>query len=113
MSKPSTKCQYFEHVVEYSIAACRECQYAVWPDQIEGHLQRQHKVNRKGAEAVGQQIRSWAGLIQYPSELEVPSNILKPVYQLLLYTDGLLCQLEPNQYDRNVWARTWLKRVSR
>ncbi|KAI1521337.1 hypothetical protein PtrSN001A_012196, partial [Pyrenophora tritici-repentis] len=47
-----------------------------------GHLQRQHKVSHKEAEAVGQQIRSWAGLVQYPSELEVPSGVPKPVRQL-------------------------------
>ncbi|KAG9382299.1 DUF3505 multi-domain protein [Pyrenophora tritici-repentis] len=74
MSKPSIECQYFEHVPEHSVAACRECRYAVWPDQIEGHLQKQHKVSYKEAEAVGQQVRSWAGLVQYPSELEVPTG---------------------------------------
>ncbi|KAI0616127.1 DUF3505 domain-containing protein, partial [Pyrenophora tritici-repentis] len=78
MSEPSIECQYFEHVPEYSIAACRECIYAVWPDQIEGHLQKQHKVSYKEAEAVGQQVRSWAGLVQYPSELEVPTGAPKP-----------------------------------
>ncbi|KAF7448726.1 DUF3505 domain containing protein [Pyrenophora tritici-repentis] len=67
MSKPSIECQYFEHVPEHSVAACRECRYAVWPDQIEGHLQKQHKVSYKEAEAVGQQVRSWAGLVQYPN----------------------------------------------
>ncbi|KAG9382320.1 DUF3505 multi-domain protein [Pyrenophora tritici-repentis] len=82
MSKPSIECQYFEHVPEHSVAACRECRYAVWPDQIEGHLQKQHKVSYKEAEAVGQQVRSWAGLVQYPSELEVPTGAPKPVRQL-------------------------------
>jgi hypothetical protein len=75
MSEPSIECQYFKHIAEYSVAACRECRYAVWPDQIEGQLQEQHKISRKEAETVGEQIRSWAGLIQYPSELEVPSSI--------------------------------------
>ncbi|CAE7222418.1 DUF3505 domain containing protein [Pyrenophora teres f. teres] len=92
MSKPSIECQYFEHVPEHSVAACRECRYAVWPDQIEGHLQKQHKVSYKEAEAVGQQVRSWAGLVQYPSELEVPTGAPKPVRQLRVYTDGMLCQ---------------------
>ena len=50
--------QYFEHVAEYRVAACRECQYAVWPGQIKGHLQGQYKVSRKQAEIVGEQIRS-------------------------------------------------------
>ncbi|KAA8617344.1 RecQ Superfamily II DNA helicase [Pyrenophora tritici-repentis] len=94
MSKPSIECQYFEHVPEHSVAACRECRYAVWPDQIEGHLQKQHKVSYKEAEAVGQQVRSWAGLVQYPSELEVPTGAPKPVRQLPVYTDGMLCQFD-------------------
>jgi hypothetical protein len=70
-----SKCRYFEHVPEYSVAACQECRYAVWPNQIEGHLQEQHKTSRKEAEVVGQQVRSWAGLTQYPSELSLLINI--------------------------------------
>jgi hypothetical protein len=93
MSELSIECQYFEHVAEYSVAACRECRYAVWLDQIDGHLQEQHKISRKEAETVSEQIRSWAGLIQYPSELKVLSGIPKPVQQLPVYADGLLCQL--------------------
>ncbi|CAE7016508.1 Telomere-associated helicase [Pyrenophora teres f. teres] len=88
MSKPSIECQYFEHVPKHSVAACRECRYAVWPDQIEGHLQKQHKVSYKEAEAVGQQVRSWAGLVQYPSELEVPTGAPKPVRQLRVSRHG-------------------------
>jgi hypothetical protein len=89
-----SKCRYFEHVPEYSVAACQECRYAVWPNQIEGHLQEQHKTSRKEAEVVGQQVRSWTSLTQYPSELEIPSGIPRPVQQLPVYTDGLLCQLD-------------------
>lgn len=87
-------CQYFQQVAEHSVAVCRECRYAVWPDQIKGHLQKQHKISWKKAEAVGEQVCSWTGLIQYPSKLEVPSGILQPSQQLPVYTDGLLCQLE-------------------
>ncbi|KAI0604030.1 DUF3505 domain-containing protein, partial [Pyrenophora tritici-repentis] len=72
----------------------------IMPDQIEGHLQRQHKVSHKEAEAVGQQIRSWAGLVQYPSELEVPSGVPKPVRQLPVHVDGMLCQLGSGQCQR-------------
>ena len=89
--------QYFEHVAEYRVAACRECQYAVWPGQIKGHLQGQHKVSRKQAEIVGEQIRSWAGLLQYPSELEVPGGVPRPIPQLAVYADGMLCELDSGQ----------------
>jgi hypothetical protein len=96
MSTSTINCEYFEHIAEYSIAACRECRYAVWPDQIEGHLQGQHKVSYKKAEIVGEQVRNWAGLIQYPSELEVPGGVPRPALQLPIYSDGLLCQLDPS-----------------
>ena len=66
----------------------------MWPEQIEGHLQEQHKVSRKQAETVGEQVRSWAGLLQYPSELAVPGGVPRPVPQLPVYPDGLRCQLD-------------------
>jgi hypothetical protein len=91
-----SKCQYFEHVPEYSVAACRECRYAVWPDQIEGHLQEQHKVSCKKAKAVGEEVRTWARLVQYPNELEVPGGVPRHVLQLPVYSDGMLCQLDPS-----------------
>jgi hypothetical protein len=96
MSKHNIAYQYFEYVAEYSIAACQECRYAVWPDQIESYLQEQHRVSRKQADIVREQIRSWAGLLQYPSELEVPGGVPQPVPQLPVYADGILCQLYPS-----------------
>jgi hypothetical protein len=96
MSKHNIACQYFEHMAEYGIAACQECRYAVWPDQIEGHLQEQHKVSRKQAGIVGEQICSWAELLHYPSELKVPGGVPQPMLQLLMYTDGILGQLYPS-----------------
>ena len=85
--------QYFEHVAEYHVAVCRECQYAIWPDQIEGHLQKQHKKLLKSAQAIGDAVRQWAGLIQYPSELKIPNTGVQSVPQLPVYDDGLLCQM--------------------
>jgi hypothetical protein len=102
--------QYFEHVAEYSVAACRECRYAVWPDQIEGHLQGQHKVSRKQAELVGEQIRSWAGLLQYPSELAVPGSVPRPVPQLAVYADGMVCELDLGKCQQVFWSSKSLKK---
>jgi hypothetical protein len=100
MAETSIACQYFNHLPEYQVAVCKECQYAVWPDQIEGHLQAQHKIKRKEASKVGLEVRSWAGVMQYPSELLAPSQIMAPHPQLPVYADGLLCQLEPSQCQR-------------
>jgi hypothetical protein len=66
----------------------------VWPDQIKGHLQTQHKVSRKRAEIVREQFRSWAGLVQYLSELKVLGCVSWPVPQLAVYADEIVCELD-------------------
>jgi hypothetical protein len=100
MAEARIACQYFNHLADYQVAICKQCQYAVWPDQIEGHLQEQHKIKRKVASEVGLDIRSWAGIMQYPSEFVAPSEIMAPHPQLPVYADGLLCQLQPSQCQR-------------
>jgi hypothetical protein len=74
MAEASIACQYFHHLAEYQVAVCKECQYTVWPNQIEGHLQEQHKIKQKDATKVGTEVRGWAGVIQYPSEFVAASN---------------------------------------
>ena len=56
-------------------------------------MQRQHRVSRKQAETVGEQIRSWAGLLQYPSELKVLGGVPRSIPQLAVYADRMLCEL--------------------
>jgi hypothetical protein len=75
MSKPNNATYYFEYVAEYCVAACRECSHAVWPDQIKGHLQEQHKISRKDSEAFREEIRRWAGIVMHEPNLFVtPRN---------------------------------------
>jgi hypothetical protein len=38
IAEASIAFQSFHYLVEYQIAVCKECQYAVQPDQIESHL---------------------------------------------------------------------------
>jgi Orsellinic acid/F9775 biosynthesis cluster protein D len=88
--------EFFEHLAEYQLAICKECRHAVWPDQIEGHLQgKNHKVERKKAISIADRVREWPGLIMHPSEMQVPGHVDRPISQLPLYQDGLLCQLDP------------------
>ena len=101
--------RYFEHLVEHSLAICKECRYAVWPNQIEGHLREQHQTPRKEAQIEAECIRKWPGLIQYPSELFYPSCVVKPFTQLSLYSDGLKCQLEPMHCQYTVRSLKTLK----
>jgi uncharacterized C2H2 Zn-finger protein len=87
----------FDHLIEYRLAICKECQHGVLPSQIKSHLQRAHRMGRKQAESVAEEVGSWAGLIQYASELEVPSQAVEPMHQLPVYADGLKCQLDPSR----------------
>ena len=74
---------------------CKECRHGVLPSQVKSHLQQAHTVKRKQAKIIADKISSWTGLIKYASELEVPDQIIKPVYQLPVYVDRLMCQIKP------------------
>jgi hypothetical protein len=54
-------------------------------------LQEKHKIKHKDASAIGLEIRSWAGVIQYLSEFTALSGIVAPYLWLPVYADGLLC----------------------
>jgi hypothetical protein len=79
MTESSAASDYFEHSVEYALAVCKECRHGVLPSQIKSHLQRAHRVKGQQAEIVADEVSSWAGLIEYASELEVPSQVIQAI----------------------------------
>jgi uncharacterized C2H2 Zn-finger protein len=93
MTDDSVAGAYFEHLVECALAICKECRHGVLPSQVKSHLQR-HRVSRKQAELAAEDVSSWAGLIQYAGELEVPSQAIQAIHQLPIYADGLMCQVD-------------------
>ncbi|GME39101.1 uncharacterized protein LTHEOB_12917, partial [Neofusicoccum parvum] len=52
-------------------------------------------MGRKQAELIGNEVGGWHGLIMFPSELEVPAQVERPIAELPLFEDGLLCQKDP------------------
>src|SRR4051812_34506091 len=95
---PIPEDEIFEHLAEHQLAICKECRHAIWPDQIEGHLQgKHHKIDRQKAIIIAERVRQWPGLVRYSSEMEVPVRVERPIKQLPLYQDGLLCQFDPNR----------------
>jgi hypothetical protein len=64
--------EYFKHLAAYALAVCKECRHGVLPSQVKSYLQRAYRVSRKQAELIAEDVASWAGLIEYASELEVP-----------------------------------------
>ncbi|CAN9283890.1 unnamed protein product [Alternaria alternata] len=100
MAESSVRGQHFKHLVEYALAVCRECRHGVLPSHIKSHVQRAHPAKRKQAKAIAEEVGNWAGLIQYASELEVPSQVIEPIHQLPVYEDGVMCQVDPNHCRR-------------
>jgi hypothetical protein len=103
-------CSYFEHLVEYQVAVCRECRHGVVPSHIESHLQRVHKVEYKEAGRVAEAVGGWTGLVHYASEVQMPSAVAATVAQLPIYADGLLCRLEPGCCSRVVRSAEAMKK---
>ena len=49
--------EHFHHLQEYSLVVYKECRHAVWPGEIQGHLQgRHHKIEQKKAEAIADNV---------------------------------------------------------
>jgi len=51
----------------------------------------------KDAQAIAERFKDNDGLLQQPDELEVPQFITSAIPQLALYTDGLRCEVEPEE----------------
>jgi superfamily II DNA or RNA helicase len=90
--------EYFYHIGEWRVIMCRECQVAVWPDQVRSHLQnKQHRLNRKDAEGIQDDIQLWYGIENCRSNFTVPAFVRMPVERLPVYNDGQMCMLEPEK----------------
>lgn len=87
---------YFYHQAEFQLAICKEYGYAVWLNQVKSHLQgKHHRMSRKQAEFISSEVGSWQRLIRSPGELRVPAQMQRPITELLLFKDRLLCQKDP------------------
>jgi hypothetical protein len=83
---------YFERLDRFPVIVCRQCRYAVWPEQIKGHLRRAHcHVAHRMAQRIGDKVRSWPEIMVYPGQLEVPASIPQPIPQLIMHEQGWQC----------------------
>jgi superfamily II DNA helicase RecQ len=90
--------KYFHHIGEWQVVICKTCQYAVWPTQIEGHLKnRQHRVSRKQAITISEEVQQWPGVVRFPSEFEVPAFVEVPVDGVTVWSDGSKCELDDGE----------------
>jgi len=90
--------EVFEHVPEWQVVVCKQCQYAVWPTQITAHLTSQkHSHSPQVAQSIADEIAQWPGVIWYPSQFECPSVVSQRIPQLSLFDDGIQCLHQPDR----------------
>jgi Orsellinic acid/F9775 biosynthesis cluster protein D len=88
----------FKQLSEFGLLVCTtdSCGHAVWPDQIMAHCKgKQHKMATKEAVEIADAFRNEAGLKRHSDELQMPRSARQAIAQLPIYTDGLICTLEP------------------
>ncbi|KAL8685459.1 MAG: hypothetical protein Q9218_007746, partial [Villophora microphyllina] len=90
--------QYLVHLPELRIIICKQCQHAVWPTEITGHLKGpQHRVKRSLAKTIQESVHTW-DVIAHPSQLVALEHATDPIPGLPVYLDGLRCQQEGCPY---------------
>ena len=66
-----TSDQAFFYLAEWQVVVCKECHYAVWPDEIQGHLHgKKHRILKKEAGAIAKEVEEWPGIARYSGEVE-------------------------------------------
>lgn len=92
MDNPVEASEYFHYLPAWQVIVCKECQFAVWPNEVQGHLQgKQHRIAKKTARTIAEDAQSWIGVAQYSGELALPAYVHEPIPELPLYVDGLRC----------------------
>jgi hypothetical protein len=52
------------------------------------------------AERVAEAACGWAGLVEYASEVQVPSEVVELIAPLPVFADGKLCQLDLERFSK-------------
>lgn len=103
------------YLEKYRILICKQCMHAIWPSQVKAHYQgpKHRWIVQRVRDLMTVIDEASLNLIQYSMEFEVPDYVNSAVSELKICTDGLICQLKPDncQYIcRNVkFMRTHCK----
>jgi hypothetical protein len=81
--------ELFHHVAEWRIVICKACRREVWSGLFCSHSTgKQHRIARKEAIAVSNEVEAWPGVARIRIEVDVPPVVAQPIVEVLLYTDG-------------------------
>jgi hypothetical protein len=91
MTSIATK--YFTRLREYEVIICKECQHAVWPNEVDSHLGgRHHKMKKEERGLVQEAINLlWRGLITEPTQFIAPVEVEDNITELPSY-EGWICR---------------------
>ena len=59
---------------------------------------KQHLMPRKQATTIFEEVQQWPGVVQIPSEFEVPAFVEVPVDGVTVWSDGSKCELDDGKY---------------
>lgn len=81
---------------------------------MQGHLQgRYYGIGGKDTEAIADEVRQFPGLIRFPGEFEVPAGVDRPIPELPVHADGLMCELQPDGCNYICRGRMTIKKYWR
>jgi hypothetical protein len=64
---------YFLHLLEYKVAVCRSCCYAVWSDRVRTHLTESHSaLTSKERASILEDPKSWLPLARFGEDITLP-----------------------------------------
>ena len=90
--------QYVDRISKYRLAVCKECQHAVWPQQMRRHFNGpKHTISYPLVDDIVRVVNTWTQLIQRPEQLTIPDSVEQPISHLELIRDGFLCDIKPDQ----------------
>ncbi|KAL8626052.1 hypothetical protein Q9189_008267 [Teloschistes chrysophthalmus] len=79
---------------QWRVVICKQCQHAVWPSSVAGHLKGiHHRVSGKEASRVKQEVQE-SPVIQDPTDFDPIDHVDKPIPELKVYYDGWTCTTE-------------------
>lgn len=85
------------YLEKYRIVTCKQCMHAIWPSQVKAHYQSpKHRwIVQRVQDLMAAIEEASLDLIEYLMEFEVPDYVDSAVSELEICTDGLICQLAP------------------
>ena len=87
--------QFFVIVPQRRVVVCKQCQHAVWPGDVAGHLKGvHHRLRAKEAAKIKLEVQA-APVIQDPAEFESIQHLDEPIPELKVYYDAWACTAEP------------------